>query len=248
MNKTSLSLGLTISASLVLHLIILCGFSSVVMFKTLTVSELTIQNLSESPSRIMPSPRSTPKSFSNLEATKNIKNLKLDMSPPVQPARPTCVQSPQSASSPAISGITAMGEGIDVPAITGLSAGDYGFGNTSGPMVTAWNPGNFRGNDTGGFVNAQSYFEMIRLKIERHKAYPDKARLNHVEGRVTVRFAITSLGNVHEVKVIRSSRNKSLDQAAIDAVQKSAPFSRPPVNLFKQDIPFEITIHFELNC
>lgn len=87
---------------------------------------------------------------------------------------------------------------------------------------------------------------MVRLKIERHKKYPDIARVKNIEGRVVVRFVITPDGGIREVKIAKRSRNRALDLAALRAVQDAAPFPKPPRRLFKGEIPLELTIVFEL--
>ena len=67
-----------------------------------------------------------------------------------------------------------------------------------------------------------------------------------MEGRVTVRFAITSGGDIKDVKIIKKSRNRHLNEAALAAVKLSAPFPKPPARFFKEDLTLVITIVFEL--
>ncbi|RLC33172.1 MAG: energy transducer TonB, partial [Deltaproteobacteria bacterium] len=85
-----------------------------------------------------------------------------------------------------------------------------------------------------------------RLKIESCKKYPDSARARHVEGRTVIRFVIEPDGRVSSLSVIKSSRNRALDNAAKDAVRAASPFLKPPANLFKDKLLLELTILFEL--
>lgn len=103
---------------------------------------------------------------------------------------------------------------------------------------------NFGGND--GFSTKKDYFEMIRLKIESRKKYPDAAKSRHIEGRVKIRFVITKDGQVSSLKIIKHARDNSLDSAASNAVRDAAPFPVPPSKLFNEALNMEITIVFEL--
>jgi protein TonB len=88
---------------------------------------------------------------------------------------------------------------------------------------------------------------MVRLRIERHKEYPDIARVRDMEGSVTLRFVITAQGGVKGAEVVKSSRHTLLDTAALRAVTDAAPFPEPPPRLFEGEIPLELTIIFELS-
>jgi protein TonB len=48
------------------------------------------------------------------------------------------------------------------------------------------------------------------------------------------------------VTVVKGSRIKALNTAALDAVWRAAPFPRPPANLFPRDLALNLTIIFEL--
>ncbi len=95
-------------------------------------------------------------------------------------------------------------------------------------------------------VTSNDYFEMVRLRIESHKKYPGAARFRQIEGRTTVRFVIKPDGHISSLKIAKSARHKTLDQAALSAVKDASPFPRPPEHLFNAPIPLEITIMFEL--
>ena len=96
------------------------------------------------------------------------------------------------------------------------------------------------------FATSNDYYEMVRLKIESCKRYPDAARKRHMQGRTKVRFVITPYGQLSSVKIVKGARYGILDTAAMNAVKAAAPFPKPPVNLFKGPLHVEITIVFEL--
>lgn len=99
---------------------------------------------------------------------------------------------------------------------------------------------------TKGLFSKNDYYDMIRMKIETSKIYPESARSRMIEGKVTVKFAVTLDGQVSSVAVSATSGNRLLDQAAVKAVSDASPFSRPPGSLFKGPLKMEITIAFEL--
>ena len=66
---------------------------------------------------------------------------------------------------------------------------------------------------------------IIQSKIARHQAYPRGARQS---GRVQVTMVILRNGALGEVTVARSSGARPLDQAAVHAVRRAAPFPPAP--------------------
>lgn len=96
------------------------------------------------------------------------------------------------------------------------------------------------------FINARDYFEMLHLRIHSFKRYPESARSNHVEGRVKLQFVLSADGTLTDIKILKSSRHKRLDEAAIEAIQRSSPFPRPPSFIFKTPVTLRIDILFEL--
>jgi len=111
--------------------------------------------------------------------------------------------------------------------------------------ISHWSPGDL---DVASdeYTSSNSYLDMVRLKIEKYKRYPDTARIRQKEGRVIIRFVITPEGHVRAARVVKTSRNKILDTAAIKAVEDAAPFPKPPSRFFKGEISLELTVVFEL--
>ena len=72
-----------------------------------------------------------------------------------------------------------------------------------------------------------SYFSKLKDKIRMVWEYPKSARMAGLEGRLLVRFVINDDGSLRYVEVMRSSGIPVLDDAALRAVRKAAPF--PPV-------------------
>lgn len=204
--------------SLGIHLVIFMHIAGIYRSNALTYIELTLQDISKPPARSIPRPRHRPKAPQPV----NAKRLKVTQRriPHFKPIKmePAEENLPDSL----LEGITMP----DIPATPGL-------------QMANWNPGELVGTSIG-------YLEMVSLKIERHKVYPDMARIRQIEERVTIRFVITPEGGIRAVEIARTSRQKVLDKAALRAVKAAAPFPKPPRRFFEGEIPLELTIVFEL--
>jgi len=195
--------------------------SGIYKSNALSYIELTMQSVAKPSARSIPRPRHRPKEIK----PEDIKRFKITKrcSPPLRSIKVEPVEKDLPDS---------LVEGIGMPDIP----------DTPGLNVANWNPGEL--TDSGD--PEATYLEMVRLKIERHKKYPETAKARQIEGFVTVRFVITPQGDILNVEIIKSSRQKSLDKAALKAIHAAAPFPRPPRHLFKGEIPLELTIAFEL--
>ncbi len=203
--------------SLGIHIVIFMHISGIYNSNALTYIELTLHNVSKLSPRSIPRPRHRPKAPQPMD----VKRLKITQRqiPSFKPIR-----------------IDPAEKGLPDSLMEGISMPDIAAG--SGLNIADWSPGEL---DT-----SYSYLEMVRLKIERHKSYPDTAKVRQIEGSVTIRFIITPEGGVRAVELVKPSRHLFLDTAALNAVKDAAPFPKPPRHLFKGEIPLELTIVFEL--
>jgi len=239
-------LGLTLAISIALHVVLVFCLSAVTI-PSLIVTDLTFQESSEPPPRSIPRPRHAPREIQNLADITEIKDLRVPQRslPPPEPIKTEPPQRSRVAGA-SFAGLTDAaemgGEKIDVPVVPGsaLAHGGAGLGQ--------WTPRDLSAISGAGadYTTAQSYLEMVRLKIERHKKYPEDARTGRMEGRVTVKFVITPEGDIRDTAVVKSSRQKALDEAALLAVQNASPFPRPPARFFKGPVPLTVTVVFEL--
>jgi protein TonB len=206
-----------VGVSLGIHLVIFLHISGIYNSKALTYIELTLQNISKPPGRSIPRPRHRPKAPQPMD----VKRLKITQRriPHLKPIKMNSTEKDLPDS---------LVEAINMPDIPA----------TPGLNIANWSPGELE--------TSSSYLEMVRLKIERHKEYPDMARVRQIEGLVTIRFVITPEGGVRAVEIAKTSRHKVLDTAALRAVERAAPFPKPPRRFFKGEVPLELTIVFEL--
>jgi protein TonB len=212
--------------SLVVHAGIFIHISGIYRSCTLSYIEMTLQNITRPVARNIPRPRQRSKMPAPADAVKRLDVVQRPM-PKFRPlaVAPVNAQLPdslmESISSP------------DVPETPGVDSTDW----VQGPHVQ---------ETAGEFITASSYLDMVRLKIESRKRYPDSAKARGIEGRVTIRFILTGDGSVRDVAVAKRSRSYALNAAALSAVRDASPFPRPPANLFKKDQTLELTIVFEL--
>ena len=206
-----------IGVSFAIHMVIFINISGIYNSKALSYIELTMQSISKPTTRAIPRPRHRFKT----PKPQDVKRLKVtrQLVPPLK-LEPVEKNLPDS-----------LVEGIAMPDISAVSS----------PQIA-----DFSTDISGDYVTTNSYLEMVRLRIQRYKKYPDAARVRNIEGRVTIRFIITPDGGVRGVEVAKCSRNRALDLAALKAVQDAAPFPKPPRHLFKGAIPLELMIVFEL--
>jgi len=68
---------------------------------------------------------------------------------------------------------------------------------------------------------------MVMDRLRRSVSYPYRARQKGWEGKVVVAFRLTRDGQAQDVRVVTSSGYALLDDSALAAVQRAAPFSPP---------------------
>lgn len=77
-----------------------------------------------------------------------------------------------------------------------------------------------------GNANMSSYDGKVRAKINRRYKIPSEARRQGISGTTMIGFTVSADGGVSRLRVAGSSGSSVLDSAALDAVQRAAPF--PP--------------------
>lgn len=203
----------------------------------LSFIELTLQNVSKPVERNIPRPR--PRAKERYEPVYPSRpRIETHHIPPLKPMR---IEPTESLVS---DGLMERIDAAPVPQVPGAAIFGSDLGKADSSSFKEYDTADahsFKDHDT-----ADAYLEMVRLRIDKHKQYPTEARAAHMEGRVIVRFTITTDGGLRSVEVRGSSRKKPLDEAAINAVRSAAPFPVPPRHLFEGDIPLQLTIVFEL--
>ena len=86
----------------------------------------------------------------------------------------------------------------------------------------------------------------IRQRIQQKKVYPRRAKRMRKQGVVKVAFTISKNGMLSKLRILQSSGVKSLDKAALQAVQKVGRFPAFPAGIRKQAIRYIIPIAYRL--
>jgi len=90
------------------------------------------------------------------------------------------------------------------------------------------------------------YLGQIQRIIEGAKEYPEASRRAGREGKIKVQFTIFRNGNVDDIKLLTRTPYPDLNQEAIDAVERSAPFSGFPDSLTQKSVKVILPFRFEL--
>ena len=88
-----------------------------------------------------------------------------------------------------------------------------------------------------------AYLDTWRRKVERigNLNYPDEAKRNSLYGSLVLTVSVRANGTLEQIRVLRSSGHKILDDAAIRIVRLAAPFSPFPQNIREQTDILDIT-------
>ena len=208
------------------HTILLLHLSGVYRSRTLTYIEMSLQNTDQSPLRDIPRPRPRPRAPDPQDPVK-----KIDVVQRPLPRFNPLAMAPMEKELP-----DTIVEGISVPNVP----------QAPGVDSANWVPGPQAHEAVGEFMTAASYLDMVKMKIESRKRYPESAKARRIEGRVTVHFILASDGTAKNISVSKGARDSELNMAALEAVRHAAPFPRPPSNLFKGDLSLNLVIVFEL--
>jgi TonB family protein len=92
----------------------------------------------------------------------------------------------------------------------------------------------------------KGYLVQIQRILEGAKEYPEASRRAGREGKVKVQFTIFRNGTVGDIKLLTRTPYPNLNHEAIDAVGRSAPFSRFPDSLTEKSVKVILPFRFEL--
>ncbi len=90
------------------------------------------------------------------------------------------------------------------------------------------------------------YLEELREAIMQHRQYPSRARRKHQEGTATVAFILRKDGRIEQTQIEGSSGYKTLDRAALRAVEELGKFDPIPRELQRDVWPLSVSLQFTL--
>ncbi|MCH8882831.1 MAG: TonB family protein [SAR324 cluster bacterium] len=100
-----------------------------------------------------------------------------------------------------------------------------------------------------GHVPAADYAALVssvRSRIDGTKRYPRLARRAGFEGRTLLKFKILPDGRVTEIRVLETSQFEMLDEAAMRAVERAAPFQEEGRQIRGKFIEVILPVVFQL--
>ncbi|VAX23774.1 hypothetical protein MNBD_NITROSPINAE02-1804 [hydrothermal vent metagenome] len=89
------------------------------------------------------------------------------------------------------------------------------------------------------------YFKSIREAVNSLWTYPEEAMVQGYSGRTMIMFTINDSGGLEEVRLIKSSGYKSLDDEAHMAVKSAAPYLAFPKTLHKKRLHIVATFVYQ---
>lgn len=102
-------------------------------------------------------------------------------------------------------------------------------------------------NDTDNIYKIDSsYVAYVYSKIERAKYYPENAKENNITGKVKLTFTVKNNGELGYVKIMDSSKNELLDNAAITTIKNASPFKKFPESIKGKEMLFAIPIVYKI--
>jgi protein TonB len=94
----------------------------------------------------------------------------------------------------------------------------------------------------GDSVAQRAYMGEIAKKIHRSKVKPSR----RLAGTVVLQFTVSPKGDLLTHSILRSSGSKELDEAAVAALERSAPFPAMPETIADKPLPLQIPFNFSV--
>src|SRR5262249_31134236 len=93
-------------------------------------------------------------------------------------------------------------------------------------------------------VSSARWREQIRQILDRNKRYPVDAKSRREHGKVVLVFSLDRDGHVLSSQIEKSSGSRSLDQEAIDLLQRSQPFPSLPSERKEDKVTLRVPVQF----
>ena len=90
-------------------------------------------------------------------------------------------------------------------------------------------------------IRAKTYADLLRAAVKRNLYLPKSFEYDRAQLITQLSVTINAKGELMEIKLARSSGNGAYDQAAIAALQNSAPLPQPPQDIAGQPITINLS-------
>lgn len=118
-------------------------------------------------------------------------------------------------------------------------------GPSASRTPTTPSPGGATATRSAGKAEA-AYLAELQRAIARHQRFPDDARKRHKTGVATLSFVVQRDGRIRQVRLAKSSGDASLDEAALQAMQRLSRFKPIPAVIDRQEWAMRVPIRFDL--
>ncbi|WP_412050744.1 cell envelope integrity protein TolA [Hoeflea sp. Naph1] len=124
-------------------------------------------------------------------------------------------------------------------------------GGRGGKQATSSSKGASKGVVTAkhqtraGNAAVSNYPGKVASKLRRALRYPKAARKDRLKGQAVVSFTVAANGSVSSIRIVRSSGSLILDNAALEAVHRAAPFSPIPSGAGRNSWRFSVPLAFK---
>ena len=102
------------------------------------------------------------------------------------------------------------------------------------------------GQNTGSHKADADYLRAVVAWLERHKIYPEEARIKRQQGTVLIVFSIDRGGHITSFAIRKSSGFAVLDSAAEDMVDRSDPVPPMPASDERERLTLTLPVKFDL--
>ncbi|MFC1482638.1 energy transducer TonB [Candidatus Margulisiibacteriota bacterium] len=93
----------------------------------------------------------------------------------------------------------------------------------------------------------QQYIESIITKIESNKKYPTNEKNRNHEGIVKINFTVLKDGTIQNPKILTKSNFQKLDNAALETIKNSSPFTKFPKEITADKIPITLELVYKID-
>jgi len=90
------------------------------------------------------------------------------------------------------------------------------------------------------------YLLKLKRLIEKNKTYPKRAKRLKQTGKVYLNFTIAKNGNINNIKIIKNSKYKRLNEAALKIIEEIKTFEPIPTELNKTNWNITVPIQYQI--
>lgn len=120
----------------------------------------------------------------------------------------------------------------------------YSFSPEPSPLEGKQEANGGQGAGTGDALT--NYLGQIIARVEQHKRYPRRERMEGIEGSVRLQFTVGKDGSVQNLQIVKPSSISSFNAEALETVKRASPFPAIPTDLKRSTMIVPVKLIFEL--